>query len=308
MPTPLKPSRPTQVSEPVYQYELFEDVRSEAVVNVASVPQRSPFRYPGGKTWLVPRLRQWLHSLPETRRVELIEPFTGGGIISLTAAFEDLTKRVTMVELDGDIAAVWQTILGGDADWLAERIVSFSLTPECVQEALERTPKSTPERAFQTILRNRINHGGILAPGSGRLKFGENGKGMASRWYPQTLRTRILNIATVAHKIRFIHGDGIGVMRENADRSEAVFFIDPPYTAAGKRAGARLYTHNELDHAELFRTTQTLEGDFLMTYDNAQSVREMAEQHRFSNLAIPMKNTHHAAMTELVIGRDLNWI
>lgn len=24
------------------------------VVNVASVPQRSPFRYPGGKTWLVP--------------------------------------------------------------------------------------------------------------------------------------------------------------------------------------------------------------------------------------------------------------
>ena len=24
------------------------------VVNVASVQQRSPFRYPGGKTWLVP--------------------------------------------------------------------------------------------------------------------------------------------------------------------------------------------------------------------------------------------------------------
>ena len=26
-------------------------------VNVASVPQRSPFRYPGGKTWLVPQVR-----------------------------------------------------------------------------------------------------------------------------------------------------------------------------------------------------------------------------------------------------------
>jgi DNA adenine methylase len=28
------------------------------IVNVASVPQRSPFRYPGGKTWLVPIVRQ----------------------------------------------------------------------------------------------------------------------------------------------------------------------------------------------------------------------------------------------------------
>ena len=27
--------------------------RDERVVNVASVPQRSPFRYPGGKTWLI---------------------------------------------------------------------------------------------------------------------------------------------------------------------------------------------------------------------------------------------------------------
>ena len=34
--------------------------RTQNVVNVASVPQRSPFRYPGGKTWLVPVVRQWL--------------------------------------------------------------------------------------------------------------------------------------------------------------------------------------------------------------------------------------------------------
>jgi hypothetical protein len=30
------------------------------VVNVSTVPHRSPFRYPGGKTWLVPRVRDWL--------------------------------------------------------------------------------------------------------------------------------------------------------------------------------------------------------------------------------------------------------
>ncbi len=38
---------------------------TDIVVNVAMVPMRSPFRYPGGKTWLVPRIREWLGSLPK---------------------------------------------------------------------------------------------------------------------------------------------------------------------------------------------------------------------------------------------------
>src|SRR5258706_15443167 len=67
-------------------------------VNVASVPQRSPFRYPGGKTWLVPYIREWLRSQrsPPSR---LIEPFAGGGIVSLTAAFERLAKHVIFADL-----------------------------------------------------------------------------------------------------------------------------------------------------------------------------------------------------------------
>ncbi len=296
----------TQVNEPVYQYSLFDETKSEAIINVASVPQRSPFRYPGGKTWFVPRLRKWLASRGK-KPAEFIEPFAGGGIISLTVAFEQLADQVTMIELDKDVAAVWQTILHGDADWLADRIVAFDLTPPDIETELNTLPLTLRDRAFQTILRNRINHGGILAPGSGKLRYGENGKGMASRWYPQTLKSRICNIATVVDKICFFHGDGLAALRENASRADAVFFIDPPYTAAGKKAGARLYTHNELDHKDLFRLAQNLKGDFLMTYDNAQGVQELAAEYGFQTLAIPMKNTHHAEMTELLIGRDLSW-
>jgi DNA adenine methylase len=50
------------------------------IVNVASVPKRSPFRYPGGKTWLVPLARKWWKSLERKPKL-LIEPFAGGGII-----------------------------------------------------------------------------------------------------------------------------------------------------------------------------------------------------------------------------------
>src|SRR5437867_5738906 len=86
---------------------------TDSVVNVASVPHRSPFRYPGGKTWLVPYLRRWVCSLP-SKPGYLIEPFAGGGIISLTALFENLVERVLMVELDDHVAAVWPAIIAGE--------------------------------------------------------------------------------------------------------------------------------------------------------------------------------------------------
>ena len=107
----------------------FETEEREKPVNVSSVPQRSPFRYPGGKTWLVPLFRRWMMSLP-SQPTTFVEPFAGGGIISLTAAFERLADSVIMVELDDQIAAVWQTILAGDAQWLAKRIINFDLSPE----------------------------------------------------------------------------------------------------------------------------------------------------------------------------------
>jgi DNA adenine methylase len=276
------------------------------IVNVASVPQRSPFRYPGGKTWLVPYLRAWLGSLP-TRPGEFVEPFVGGGSISLTVAFENLADHVTMVELDDDVAAVWRVMLGDGAQWLASKITNFNMTRESVKDELSKPTKTLRENAFRTILRNRVLHGGILAPGSSLTKHGENGKGIASRWYAATLKRRILAIGEVKTGIDFIEGDGMVVMKDHAENPNAVFFLDPPYTAAGKKAGRRLYKHNELDHKELFRIATGLAGDFLITYDNAEGVLDMARAHGLDVELVAMKSTHHAEMTELLIGRNLSW-
>ena len=275
-------------------------------MNVASVPQRSPFRYPGGKTWLIPQIRAWLYSQPRKPSL-LVEPFAGGGIVGLTTAFEKLADRVLLVELDEQIASVWETLLGGDADYLANRILNFEMNPESLERELSNSDDSLQQAAFKTILRNRTSHGGILAPGAGLIKYGEHGKGINSRWYPQTLAQRIRNIGRISDRIEFIHGDGIATIRKYAEQPDIVFFIDPPYTAAGKKAGTRLYTHNALDHEELFALVETLRGDFLMTYDNALGVRSLVERHGFDVVEIAMKNTHHANMSELLIGRNLDW-
>jgi DNA adenine methylase len=276
-------------------------------VNVASVPQRSPFRYPGGKTWFVPTFRRWMTA--QIRKPDLlVEPFAGGGIISLTALFEHLTAHVLMTELDEQVAAVWQCIVDGEAEWLAQKIIDFDLTSTSACYELQQVHQDTKAIAFQTILKNRIFHGGILAQGSGMIKNGEQGKGILSRWYPQTLAKRLRQIDIMRERLRFQQADGLQMLKTHVHQKNAVFFIDPPYTVGGKRAGKRLYKYADLDHEKLFSICEQLSGDFLMTYDNAEEVKNLARRHGFAMTTIAMKNTHHAAMTELVIGRDLSWL
>jgi hypothetical protein len=75
----------------------------------------------------------------------------------------------------------------------------------------------------------------------------------------------------------FLPGDGLEFIRYSAHRPDKAFFIDPPYTVAGRR----LYTHSRIDHRELFRLTQKLRGDFLMTCDNSSEIRELAREFGF---------------------------
>ncbi len=286
------------------QLELFQEYKAAKptpkTVNVSTVPQRSPFRYPGGKTWLVPTVRKWL-SKKDYRT--LIEPFCGGGIISLTAAAEGLANSVIMVEMDDDVAAAWKSILS-DYEWLIHKILTFDLSKDNVNTILQKEPQTIRERGFVTILRNRINHGGILAKGAGALKNGENGKGIASRWYPTTLAKRIKDISLFKDKITFIQGDAFDFFNEKYYNESTYFFIDPPYTMAGKR----LYTHNEVNHEELLRRVSQMTSHYLVTYDKCDYVISLIEKYGLKWETIPMTTTHHILKEEILISDNFDWL
>ena len=269
-------------------------------VNVAAVPQRSPLRYPGGKTWLVPHIRAWLGKAPPRRL--LFEPFAGGGIVSLTAVMEGLAQRALMAELDPEVAAFWHSALRhGPA--LARRIVDFVPERSAIEALARRTPRNVLERGFRTLVLNRTRRGGILAPGASLNRNGENGKGVASRWYQDTIVRRLEMIGTHADRITFCETDGLGLLSTLSgvlDRDCAVF-ADPPYTAAGKRAGARLYAHAAMDHGRLFEVLADSGVDFLMTYDRSPEILRLVRRYRFHAVQVVMKNTHHARLPELVI-------
>lgn len=284
--------------------ELVLELEKKAKpTNVAQVTQLSPFRYPGGKTWLIPEIRSWLRASKHIPDV-FVEPFAGGAMAGLTAAAEELAYTVVLSELDADVAAVWETTFDGtDAavDWLCNQIASFEVSLENVQRVLAGNPKSDAARAFRTIVKNRMQRGGIMAAGAGLVKAGEAGRGLRSRWYPETLAERIRGLRDLRDRITFQKGDAFDTIQQFIANPNAFFFIDPPYTAGGKKSGNRLYTHNEVDHERLFSLMATARGSVMLTYDDAPEVREMAMRHRFRIQTVPMKNTHHAIIRELLI-------
>ena len=153
-------------------------------------------------------------------------------------------------------------------------------------------------------MRNRTYHGGILAKGSGLIKTGEAGKGLASRWYPSTLAKRIEEANALRPKILFVHGDAFDIMKQYLDNEDMFFFIDPPYTVAGRR----LYTHFDVDHRQIFNLASQMRGHFLLTYDDTDEVRDLADNFGLAYQTIPMQTTHLITKEELLISDNFDWL
>lgn len=295
----LRPHLSNSDSAPFLR-QIVSELAKSTPTNVAKVRQLSPFRYPGGKTWLVPTAREWVKSLGAKPKV-FLEPFAGGGMISVSLAAEGLVESVKMVELDSEVSAVWDCIFNGsDNDFLqlTTSIQDFRITENAVRNIISEKPRLLHKKAFRTIVKNRCQRGGILAPGAGLIKNGESGRGLSSRWYPETLVKRMYALREMRSVIEFTQGDGMEAIQKNHG---SVMFIDPPYTAGGKNAGRRLYTHNQIDHTELFNLVSNHASSALLTYDDSAEVRKLSSEHGFLLDNISMKTGHHRVMKELVI-------
>jgi DNA adenine methylase len=246
-------------------------------------------------------VRQWLQDLDGP--IHFAEPFAGGANVGLTVAIENLADSVTLVELDRNVASVWRTVLNGGSADLTKRIIEFQMSKKAVKALLVRRYNSALSRAFATIVKNRVRRGGIMTEGAGLLKYGENGKGVKSRWYPETLKKRIEKIAEHRDQITFLQKDGLEYIREESADETVAFFIDPPYAIAGQR----LYTHSDIDHQKLFELVAGIQGKVLMTYDDSAEVRALARQFGFRIRRVPMRTSHHSQKAELLISRDFSW-
>lgn len=120
----------------------------------------------------------------------------------------------------------------------------------------------------------------------------------------QNSSRQIIAIGYVKDRISFKSGDAFEVLEQNLENEKAYFFIDPPYTVAGKR----LYTYFDIDHERLFALIARLKGKFMLTYDDTTEIRQLADKYRLNYRTIPMKTTHHIQKNEIIISDNFSWL
>lgn len=272
-------------------------------MNVSAQPKLSPFRYPGGKTRLVELVHSWLLNCDKTET--FIEPFAGGASVGLYVAAKGLAKRVRLIEIDPDVSCVWTTILSSDWKWLCHQISGLRPTRRRVMEILTSEYRRPREIAFRTLVRNRFGRSGLLWNGAGLVRVGERGVGLASRWYPETLVSRIKHINSMRDRISFMQGCGLDEIDRRAGNHRTALFVDPPYSINEDSAGTRLYRHNDLDHSRLFEALSNARARFLMTHEDNKAVRAYAKTSAMQLLRLPMLTAQKKRSAELLIGTDL---
>src|SRR5437016_6380804 len=260
----------------------------------------SPFRYPGGKSGLRSKIIRWLGDLG-FRPQHFLESFAGGASVGLAVAELDLADHVTLVEIDPDVAAIWKVILNGSANALADRVRKFVLTDVSARKTLNSSGHDLVSRAFRCLLLNRISRGGIIAPGAGWLKLGEDGKGIHSRWYPETLAKRIESIHALRKKLTFIHGDGLETLRTFSSTPHTVAFVDPPYVVNGRGAGLRLYRHHDIECGELFKIARSFSGPMIITYHRSDVVQREAAATGIECHTVNMHTAHTVSKRQLIL-------
>ena len=229
----------------------------------------------------------------------MAEPFAGGASVSLGAVAGGLCERAHLMELDEEVAAVWETIINrGEGTALGEKIISFVPTRESVMELISDDPPSLVDRALAALVKNRTHWGGICAPGSSLM--GD----VAARWYPETLARRVEAVGELRGRLSFTLGDGVRWMSGGCSGAAAIF-ADPPYTMGGRMEGRRLYLRHRVDHEAILAAAAASRGSVLATYHDTEEVRKGARRHSLEVMRTPPVSSRKPG--ELLVGRDLSW-
>jgi hypothetical protein len=61
------------------------------------------------------------------------------------------------------------------------------------------------------------------------------------------------------------------------------------------------------DHEKLFALTAKIKGRFMLTYDDTDEIRFLANKYALKYKTIPMKTTHHLQKNEIIISDNIDW-
>lgn len=190
--------------------------------------QLAPFlKWPGGKRWLAPLLRDVvIHELRGT----YYEPFLGAGAVFLQVR----PKCSVLSDTNRDLMHFVSVVRRRPED-VVRAVWRWSNTAECYAAVRRSVPRSDVGRAARFLFLNRTCWGGIYRTnrdGHFNVPFGDSGRRLCS------LR-HVIEVSAVFEHSTLLVQDFAQAIR-CAHKGDAVY-ADPPYTGKGENNGFLRY-------------------------------------------------------------------
>lgn len=262
-----------------------------------------PFlRWPGGKTWLLERIQQ---ECTAGRHARLIEPFLGGGALSLNAQIPVLASDVIP-----DLIETWECVRD-DPNGLVKRVWAYGRGKDAFLKVRSSSPRSKMGRAARFLYLNRLCWGGVYRVnqmGEFNTPYGSDAERVIIRRQWLTAAAAALAHAT------FALSDFEDVVAQ-AQAGDFVF-ADPPYVMPSKtgESGFRRYSRDVFDRSDLARLLDSLSSAsvrgatvFLCLgwRDDARFVQDLVRAHNLSVVGTWRRSSARAtigsAFTEVLI-------
>jgi DNA adenine methylase len=241
----------------------------------------TPLRYPGGKG----RLSQFIIDLIEMNElgeVHYVEPYAGGAGIAITLLYLEYASHVHLNDLDPSVFSFWSAVLQ-ETEALCKLVADTPLTMDEWYRQRDIQRASDPDRlklAFSTFFLNRTNRSGIIRGGVIGGKGQTGSWKLDARFNRKELIQRIEKVARYSPRISIYNLDAAEFIAGPLNKipPSGLVYLDPPYYSKGDDLYRNRYQH--LDHAAIASMVPEIKQKWIVSYDNAEGVRELYTGHR----------------------------
>ncbi|ESS71346.1 D12 class N6 adenine-specific DNA methyltransferase [Methyloglobulus morosus KoM1] len=237
----------------------------------------SPLRYPGSKATFLQVVFDFI-AAHKLQGKEIVEPYAGSAIVSLSLVANGIIKKATLVERDPLIYSFWKAVFN-HTDALISSIENVEVNIDSwhyFREFLKYDQPEEgriPELALAGLFLNRTNFSGILHSGPVGGRNQSSIYKIDCRFNKKDIISRIQQISTLRESISVVFDDAlIFLSKIPAQNNDTHFFyIDPPYFKEGHQLYR--YHYKTVDHKRLSDVLRVATYPWLLSYDKHEFIK-----------------------------------
>ncbi len=244
-----------------------------------SIPNqiKSPLRYPGSKATFFNVVLSFIETYGLHEK-EIVEPYAGSGIVSLSLVSSGVINKATLIERDPLIFAFWKAVFE-HTDTLITSIENVSVDIDTWHHIRSYLKYDHPgnqqitDLALACLFLNRTNFSGILHSGPvGGQNQNSNYK-IDCRFNKKEIISRIQRISLLRDSVSVVFDDALQFLHTsnaNKKNTSSFFYIDPPYFKQGRKLYR--YNHKVVDHKRLADILSNARFPWILSYDRHEFI------------------------------------